>query len=205
MPWKKFIWPASAIPVIALLWYGLTLDPNVIPSPLPGKPAPEFRLETLSGDTIALDELRGQVVVLNFWASWCLACIDEHFYLVEAERRYRDLPFRLIGVVYNDSRENAVRWMERMGGSWPSALDPGSRTAIDYGVYGVPETYFIDRSGRVAYKQLGPVNRQILDVWVGRLLAEETVELEGKDAVGKSEGYVPVLPDADQARTGRGE
>lgn len=201
MPWNKLLWPAAAIPIIVLLAYGLTRDPNLIPSPLPGRPAPEFRLETISGgDSIALEDLRGRVVVLNFWASWCLACVDEHFYLVEAERRYRDQPVSLVGVVYNDSRENAARWMQRMGGSWPSVLDPGSRTAIDYGVYGVPETFFISRQGRVAYKQLGPVNREILTTWIERLLAAESVELpEGEESMGKSEGYVPVLPDADQA------
>ncbi|MGH7544818.1 MAG: TlpA family protein disulfide reductase [Gemmatimonadota bacterium] len=204
MSWKKFLIPASAVPVLALLAWGLTRDPNLIPSPLPGLPAPDFTLQTLSGDTVALADLEGKVVVVNFWASWCLSCIDEHYAFTEASRRYADQDVRLLGVVYNDSRENAIAWLRRMGGGWPSLLDPGSRTAIDYGVYGVPETFFIDRTGRVAYKQLGPVSRGVLTTWVDRLLAADHVPVPGEEATGKSEGYVPVLPDADQARTSRG-
>lgn len=202
MSWKKFLVPVSALPVLALLAWGLTRDPNIIPSPLPGRPAPEFTLETLSGDTVALQDLKGRVVVVNFWASWCLSCIDEHYYLTEATRRYADRDVQLLGVVYNDSRENAIAWLRRMGGDWPSLLDPGSRTAIDYGVYGVPETFFVDRAGRVAYKQLGPVNASVLAIWIDRLLAADSVTLRsGEDAMGQSEGYVPVLPDADQSGT----
>lgn len=201
MSWKKLLIPASAVPVLALLAWGLTRDPNLIPSPLPGRPAPEFTLETLSGDTVALAGLEGKVVVVNFWASWCLACIDEHYDLAEASRKYAGRDVQLLGIVYNDSRENAIAWLHRMGGGWPSLLDPRSRTAIDYGVYGVPETFFIDRSGRVAYKQLGPVNRSVLTTWIERLLAADHVTVPGEDAVGKSEGYVPVLPDADASAT----
>ena len=201
MSWKKLLIPASAIPVLALLAWGLTRDPNLIPSPPPGRPAPTFTLETLSGDTVALADLEGKVVVLNFWASWCLSCIDEHYVFTEANRRYAGEEVQILGVVYNDSRENAIGWLRRMGGDWPSLVDPGSRTAIDYGVYGVPETFFIDRTGRVGYKQLGPVSRDILTTWVNRLLVADSVTVPREDAVGKSEGYVPVLPDADQART----
>lgn len=203
MSWQKVLIPASALPLLALFAYGLTRDPSVIPSPLPGSPAPEFRLETLKGDSIALSELRGRVVVLNFWASWCLACIEEHPFLVEADRRYRGQGLSLLGVVYQDSRENAVRYIARMGGDWRNVLDPGARVSIDYGVYGVPETFFIDREGRVAYKQIGPVNREVLTTWIERLLAapEGAPLPTGDSAVGHSEGYVPVLPDADQSGT----
>lgn len=205
MSWKKILLPASAIPIVALLAYGLTRDPKAIPSPLPGKPAPLFRLATLDTDTIALADLQGRVVILNFWASWCLACIDEHPYLIEAHERYRERGVSLLGVVYQDSRENALRWMRGMGGDWPSVLDPGARTAIDYGVYGVPETFFVARDGRVAYKQLGPVNRRILTTWIEKLLAApEGGPLPiGEAPVGRTEGHVPVLPDADQAGTAR--
>ncbi|KPK82369.1 MAG: hypothetical protein AMS25_02790 [Gemmatimonas sp. SM23_52] len=171
MSWKKILIPATAIPIVALLAYGLTRDPNVIESPLPGHPAFDFVAPTLDGDTLSLADLRGKVVVVNFWASWCIACIDEHTYFVEAERRYADADFQILGIVYQDTPENARRWMRRMGGSWPSVIDPGSRIAIDYGVYGVPESYFIDKDGRIAYKQIGPVSRMLLRQKVDSLLA----------------------------------
>ncbi len=197
MSWKKMLLPAAALPIIALLGYGLTRDPNVVESPLPGREAFDFTAPSLEGDTLRLKDLRGKVVVLNFWASWCVACIDEHAVFVAAERRYADRPFQMLGVVYQDSPENAKRWMRRMGGSWPSLLDPNSRIAIDYGVYGVPETYFIGRDGRVAYKQIGPVNRPLLSHWVERLLAESgEVEVTSGGAaqptteVGRSPGHI---------------
>lgn len=197
MSWKKMLIPAAALPIIALLGYGLTRDPNVVESPLPGREAFDFAAPTLAGDTLRLKDLRGNVVVLNFWASWCVACIDEHAVFVDAERRYADRPFQMLGVVYQDSPENARRWMRQMGGSWPSLLDPSSRIAIDYGVYGVPETYFIGKDGRIAYKQIGPVNRPLLAQWVERLLAEST-ELElttdgspdASGTVGQSPGHI---------------
>jgi cytochrome c biogenesis protein CcmG/thiol:disulfide interchange protein DsbE len=94
---------------------------------------------------------------------------------VEAERYYAGQDFQMLGVVYQDSPENARRWMARMGGSWPSVIDPSSRIAIDYGIYGVPETYFIARDGRIAFKQIGPVNAPLMIRWVDRLLAEGAV------------------------------
>lgn len=172
MSWKRILIPATALPIIALLAYGLTRDPNVVESPLPGRAAFGFIAPTLDGDTLSLSDLRGKVVVLNFWASWCIACIDEHSYFVEAERRYADDEFRMLGVVYQDTPENARRWMQRMGGSWSSVIDPSSRIAIDYGVYGVPETYFIGRDGRVAFKQIGPVSWALLIQKVDSLLAQ---------------------------------
>lgn len=196
MSWKKMLLPAAALPVIALLGYGLTRDPNVVESPLPGREAFDFAAPSLEGDTLRLKDLQGQVVVLNFWASWCVACIDEHAVFVDAERRYADRPFQMLGVVYQDSPENARRWMRRMGGSWPSLIDPSSRIAIDYGVYGVPETYFIGKDGRIAYKQIGPVNRLLLSHWVERLLAESgDIEVtsngtaEPAPEVGRSRGH----------------
>ncbi|NIN73275.1 MAG: redoxin domain-containing protein [Gemmatimonadetes bacterium] len=196
MSWKKVLIPASAIPIVALLAYGLTRDPNIVESPLPGHAAFEFTSPTLDGDTLSLGDLEGKVVVLNFWASWCIACIDEHRVFVEAERYYAGQDFQMLGVVYQDSPENARRWMARMGGSWPSVSDPNSRIAIDYGVYGVPETYFIARDGRIAYKQIGPVNAPLMVHWVDRLLAESSdaaataaETLEGEVPTGRSEGH----------------
>ncbi|NIP82367.1 MAG: redoxin domain-containing protein, partial [Gemmatimonadetes bacterium] len=128
----------------ALLGYGMTRDPRAIPSPLVDKAAPAFHLESLTGDSVSLATLRGQVTVINFWASWRLACRQEHPALVRAWRRYEEggAPVRFLGIVYQDTRRNAVEYMRRPGGGWTNLLDPHTRTAIDFGVYGVPETYF---------------------------------------------------------------
>lgn len=183
------------LPMVALLAFGLSRDPRVIPSPLPGRDAPEFRLAVLdttppysvrdpgSGEPIHLTELRGDVVVVNFWASWCLACRDEHGPLSRAAARYQDDGVHFFGVLYNDTPGSAVRWIERMGGqTYPTLLDPRSGTAIEYGLYGVPETFFIGRDGRVAHKQVGPVTSELISHWVERLLADDAQV--GEERVG---------------------
>ncbi|MGH8311644.1 MAG: redoxin domain-containing protein, partial [Steroidobacteraceae bacterium] len=159
MNWKRaLIAAALAIPIIALLRFGLTRDPHAIASPLPGRPTPAFDLAVFAsgnganapapGTRVRLSELRGNVVVVNFWASWCLPCKDEHAALSQIATRYADSTVRFVGVVYNDVTANALRWIEEMGGqAYPALLDPGTRTAIDFGVYGVPETFFIARDG----------------------------------------------------------
>ena len=182
------------LPLIGLLAFGITRDPRAIPSPLPGRQAPAFTLERMPADPaaepierVALDELRGNVVVLNFWASWCLACRDEHEALSQVATEYQDRPVRFFGIVYNDSPRNALRWIEEMGGqSYPSLLDPGSRTAIDYGLYGVPETFFIARDGSVARKVTGPVT--------ARLLREEIARLLGPESEGPAVSGAPAEP-----------
>jgi cytochrome c biogenesis protein CcmG/thiol:disulfide interchange protein DsbE len=195
MTWKKLLLPALAIPVVWLLYFGMTRNPNIVESPLPGNAAFAFEAPTLDGDTISLAGLEGNVVVLNFWASWCVACIDEHRVFVEAERFYAGQPFRMLGVVYQDEPPNAQRWMERMGGSWPSLIDKSSRIAIDYGVYGVPETYFIGKDGLIAHKQIGPVNAMLMKGLVDSLLAVpaggviQTSAADTEVPVGRSEGH----------------
>ena len=185
MNWRRAtIAVAATLPFIALLGFGLRSNPRDIPSPLPGRDAPEFSLAVFSvaptgdappkPDTIQLAALRGDVVVLNFWASWCLACQDEHGALAQTAAMYAasrpDVHF--YGVLYQDSPENGRRWLRRMGvPDYPSLTDPGSRTAIDYGLYGVPETFFIGRDGRVAYKHVGPVSERLLVSKIDSLLA----------------------------------
>jgi cytochrome c biogenesis protein CcmG/thiol:disulfide interchange protein DsbE len=193
---SQLLWPASAVPVVALLAWGLTRDANTIKSPLIGARAPDFALETSDGKPLRLADLRGKVVVMNFWASWCLACEAEHPFLVRAEQQYANADVQILGVVYQDTRSNAMRYMRERGGGWPNLMDPGSRVAIEYGVYGVPETFFIDRDGTIAYKQIGPVNRDILDTWIQRLLAQPSGSSTAQDslpAVGRGKG--------DQRRT----
>ncbi|MEX2177146.1 MAG: redoxin family protein [Gemmatimonadaceae bacterium] len=171
----------TAVPVIALFAFGFTRDPGEIPSPLPGNPAPDFSLAvfapgegTLSrsvGDSIRLRDLAGKVVVVNFWASWCVACRDEHVALSETAREYADRPTQFIGVLYNDRQNLGLRWIEGMGGqSYPSVTDRGSLTAIDFGLYGVPETFIVDPAGRIAYKHLGPISARVLRSKIDSLL-----------------------------------
>ncbi len=191
MNWKRaLVALLCAIPIIALLAFGMTRDPREIPSPLPGNEAPKFALAVFSfpanapaaqakaaellKDTVRLDTLRGKVVVLNFWASWCLACRDEHTALSEAATALKGTDARFFGVLYQDVPQNGRDWIKQMGGqSYPGLFDPKSRTAIDYGLYGVPETFFIGRDGRVAYKHVGAVPMDVIMGTVQKLLAEQ--------------------------------
>lgn len=175
MSYGKVSWLFAVVGFIALLAFGLTRDPDELPSPLVGRAAPDFRLETLNGgaDSVRFADLEGTPVVVNFWASWCTACIYEHPALTRAWRRWdRTGEIELLGIVYQDSPAGARRFLRRYGGGWSQLLDPGSRTAIEFGVYGVPETYFIGADGIVAHRHVGPVTDSVLSREVGRLLAE---------------------------------
>jgi cytochrome c biogenesis protein CcmG/thiol:disulfide interchange protein DsbE len=158
--------------VTSLLAFGLSRDPTVIRSPLIGRRAPAFTLRTLDGSsTIRLSDFRGQVVVVNFWASWCAACRDEHPNLLAAWERYRDHGVVLLGIDYQDSRGAALAYMDELGGDWPVLDDPDGRTAIAYGVYGVPETFFIGRDGVIAHKRIGASSYELLTDQIRRLLS----------------------------------
>jgi cytochrome c biogenesis protein CcmG/thiol:disulfide interchange protein DsbE len=158
----------------AVFAFGLTRDPGGVgSSPLIGKAAPEFELPTLEGDgTVRLSDHLGRVVVINFWASWCDPCQDEHPDLRAAWHRYRDQGMVLLGVMYQDSEAGARDYLEELGGDWPILEDPGAGAAIDYGVFGVPETVFIGPDGTVAHKVVGPVTYQQLSTWITRLSEE---------------------------------
>jgi cytochrome c biogenesis protein CcmG, thiol:disulfide interchange protein DsbE len=183
MNWRRATLAGGvSLPLVALLAYGMTRDPKDIPSPLPGRAAPPFSLAVFAsgegaarraiGDTIRLADHRGEVVVLNFWASWCLACRDEHADLSQVADRYAGRDVKFYGVLYNDVPANGLKWIQQMGGqSYPSVQDPRTRMAIEYGLYGVPETFFIGRDGRVAYKHVGPVSAAILVHKIDSLLA----------------------------------
>ena len=171
MSWKKLLIPLASVPVILLLAYGFRTDPKAIPSPLVQKAAPEFRLKSFDGGEVALADLKGKPVVLNFWASWCYpACYEEAPLLEATWKKYQGRGLMMVGVVSQDKDANALEFLQRFGFTFPNAPDPGSKVSIDYGVYGVPETFFIDRHGRIAYKHVGAVTPAIMEAQVQSLL-----------------------------------
>lgn len=169
----KFILPLVLfLMLVVFLAIGLNRDPHEIPSPLIGKPTPTFALPTLSDPqrTFKSEEMRGKVWMLNGWASWCAACQDEHQTLLRFSRTGL-VP--IYGLDYKDERPNALAWLEELGNPYTLALsDTDGRVAIDFGVYGVPETFVIDRNGIIRYKQTGPITEEILQQKIIPLVKE---------------------------------
>ncbi len=161
---KRFLIPLGIfIVLVGFLAVGLRLDPREVPSPLINKPAPAFTLPELVDPqrTFSEKDLRGKVWLLNVWASWCVSCREEHPVLVEFSKR-NIVP--VYGLNYKDERKDALAWLARFGDPYTmSIMDRDGRIGIDYGVYGVPETYVIDKQGVIRYKQIGPVTPEILD------------------------------------------
>ena len=147
----------AVVALVALLTVSVGRPAGPVDTPIVGRPAPAFDLETLDGGRLSLADLRGSAVVLNFWASWCIPCREEAPLLTAAAADYGSKGLRVVGVVYQDSSESARDFMGRYGQTYPGLLDPDGRTAIDYGVFGIPETFFIDASGIVRARQVGAV------------------------------------------------
>lgn len=154
----RFLVPVLVvIGLLIVLAVGLTLDPRKVPSPLIDKPAPTFALPILTQpDRLFTDaDLKGQVSLVNVWASWCVACREEH---AQIERLAKEFDLRVIGLNYKDKPEDARAWLARFGNPYEVILaDRDGRVGIDWGVYGVPETFIIDASGIIRYKHIGPV------------------------------------------------
>ncbi len=174
MSWKKLLIPLACVPVIILLAYGFRTDPKAIPSPLVRKAAPAFEVTAYGGDKLSLDSLRGKPVVLNFWASWCFpACYEEAPLLEATWRAYKDQGVVMLGVVIQDKEPSAREFMQRFQYTFPNGPDPGGKISIDYGVYGVPETFFIDRQGRITYKHVGGLTPEVVTAQVQALLKDK--------------------------------
>ena len=153
---------AIFIVLVVFLAIGLGHDPHEVPSPLINKPAPAFQLSQLQDPTktFSAQDMRGKVWLLNVWSSWCISCREEHPVLLEFSRS-GDVP--LYGLDYKDKPEDALGWLGDFGNPYVlSAMDTDGRVGIDYGVYGVPETYLIDRDGVIRFKQVGPLTPEIL-------------------------------------------
>lgn len=160
---NRFLLPLGIfIVLVALLAVGLNLNPREVPSPLIGKPAPDFNVPQLHAaeKTFSPREMQGKVWLLNVWASWCVSCREEHPLLVEFGKT-GTVP--IVGLNYKDKREDGLRWLARFGDPYLlSAFDIDGRVGINYGVYGVPETYLIDKAGVIRFKQIGPVTPEVL-------------------------------------------
>ena len=160
---KWWLWPLGLFLILAVfLGVGLTLNPREVPSPLIGKPAPHFQLPQLhdAEKTFSQKDMLGKVWVLNVWASWCGPCREEHPLWVDLAKA-KVVP--IYGLNYKDKRADSIAWLQRYGDPYVlSVSDTQGRIGIDYGVYGVPETYVIDGKGVIRYKRIGPVTKQIL-------------------------------------------
>ena len=155
--------------VVALLGLVITLglafrrDPHDIRTGTVGKPAPAFTLQRLDGSgDVALADLSGKVVVVNFFASWCLPCTEENPALVRVYERYRSSNVVMLGVNYQESRENGLAYVRRMGMGWTTVADADGRVALSYGVFGPPETFFIGPDGVIAGRHIGPIDEATL-------------------------------------------
>lgn len=171
--WLRWAIPAAVVPVLMLLAYGFKTNPREIPSPLLDRPAAAFTVTTFAGSPLSLESLRGKVVMLNFWASWCRpACYEEAPALERTWREYKDKGVVVVGIDIQDRDEAARAFLAEFGHSFPNAPDPAGRVAVDYGVYGVPETFFIDRKGRVRFKQVGALTDELARERLDTLLKE---------------------------------
>lgn len=170
---KRFLLPLAAFAVlVGFLAIGLTRDPRDVPSPLVGKPAPAFILPQLhdAGKSFSAADMKGRVWLLNVWASWCVSCREEHPVLVEFAKTGQ-VP--IIGLDYKDKVADARQWLDKLGNPYTlTAIDADGRVGIDYGVYGVPETYVIDKQGVIRMKHTGPITPESLNKKILPLVAE---------------------------------
>ena len=183
---------AVVVGVGAVLGSRIEQDPTLVQSPLIGRPAPDVTLAELEAPSVSLADLRGQIVVVNFWASWCVPCRAEHPVLVAANDAYRESGVTFLGVNFQDDRESAVAFLDELGRGegYRYVTDPDSRAAVEFGVYGVPETYFIDRTGTVVAKITGPSDSRLLAEVLDAILA-------GREPPSRLDGPVQPGPGQD--------
>lgn len=159
---NRYIIPLGLFALLVIfLSIGLVLDPREVPSPLIDKPAPELQIPSLDSDTpVSINDYKGKVWLLNVWASWCVACREEHHLLVELAKNPNIL---IVGMNYKDTKPAASRWLQQFGNPYRlSVFDQDGKRGIDWGVYGVPETFVIDKQGIIRYKQIGPITPQAI-------------------------------------------
>jgi len=169
----RYLLPLAIFLALAFfLWRGLALDPRAVPSPLIGKTVPAFKVPLLAdaSGTLSDADLRGKVYLLNVWGSWCVSCRDEHPVLVDLAKR-GTIP--IYGLNWKDKQEDAVAWLKRFGDPYvASGVDRDGKVAIDFGVYGAPETYLVDRQGVIRFKQTGPLTRRVIEEQLMPMIAK---------------------------------
>lgn len=167
---RWLILPAVLIPLAWVLTISLGRDPSEIPSPLVGKPLPAFSLTSLDGETVDSADLVGRPMLINFWASWCIpACVDEHPVLMDAAATYPE-ELVMVGILYDNQPGAALAFLDRYGdGGWANLDDPSGATALDFGVTGPPETFFVDAAGIVVAKHYGPLTTEQLADYLAEL------------------------------------
>lgn len=186
IPERMKIWSRLFFLVImagGLLWllaYGFTKDPRYIQSPLVAKHAPSFTLTLFDGGTLTLKELQGKAVLLNFWASWCVPCRAEARALESAWQKYKDRGVVFLGVDIQDKEEDARTFMKEFGITYLNGRDASGKIAVDYGVWGIPETFFIDPQGRITYKHAGEIRTQTIVTKLDETLRGIVSAEEGK-------------------------
>jgi cytochrome c biogenesis protein CcmG, thiol:disulfide interchange protein DsbE len=161
MNWK--VLAVGAVVVAPLIWIlasGFGHDPRAIPTTTIGSAAADFSLVSLDGERVKLSALRGQPVVLNFWSTWCGPCVHEHPLLQAAAEQREDIAF--LGVLYGDDADKARAYLQRAGSAYPTLVDDSQRVVVDYGVAGVPETFFIDSQGTIVHKVSGGISQGAL-------------------------------------------
>lgn len=161
--WLRYGVVLGIAALVVVLMLSFRRDPHDIRTGTVNKPAAAFTLDRLDGNgKVTLSDHAGKVVIINFWASWCIPCKEENPALVRVWERYRTSDVVLIGIVYQDSLESARRYVRDNGVTWPTATDEDGRVAFAYGVFGIPETYFIGPDGIIAGRHIGPIDEATL-------------------------------------------
>ena len=179
MPWRRVALTLLIIaPILALLAFGFSRDARYITSPLLAKPATPFSIELFNGGKLRLEDLRGKAIFLNFWASWCPPCRAEARDLEAAWRKLKDKNVIFIGVALQDTDQASLEFLKEFAVTYPNGKDDSGKIAIDYGVWGIPESFFIDPDGRITYKHVGGiraamVTEKLLEAQQGLVSAKE--------------------------------
>ena len=163
MPWRRLLLIASILgPLLGLLAFGFTRDARYITSPLLSKPAEPFTITLFDGGKITLTDLRGKAVFLNFWASWCPPCRAEAKELEAAWQKVKDKNMVFIGVALQDTDENSREFLKEFEVTYPNGKDESGKIGVDYGTWGIPESFFIDPQGRITYKHVGGIRAALV-------------------------------------------
>ncbi len=168
---KKTVTFLAVISLVGLIGYSIAVDRPTHTS-LVGKEAFDFTLELFDGRAIKLSDLRGKVVIMNFWASWCVACKDEARVLEWAWQNYKDRGVVVLGVDIWDTKEEALKYINRFAKTYPIGFDKDGDIVVNYGISGVPETYFIDSGGKIANKYVGPLSQTVISQYIQDLLSQ---------------------------------